>query len=63
MSLLVSTNQKRISYNSIFVIINWFINMVNYKLVKVIINTLNLGEIIINIVIRHYGLINLIVTN
>ena len=36
--------------------------MVHYKLVKITIDTLGLAEVIINVVIRHYSLPDLIVT-
>ena len=38
-SLLISTNWKRDSYNSIIVLVVWLIKIVYYKLVKVTINT------------------------
>ena len=37
--------------------------MVYYKPVKVIINTLGLAEVIIDVIVRHHGLLNLIVIN
>ena len=37
--------------------------MIYYKLVKVIINALGLAKIIINIVIKYYGLLDLIIIN
>ena len=37
--------------------------MVHYKLVKVTINALGLAEVIIDVVVRHYGLSNSIVTD
>ena len=37
--------------------------MVHYELVKVIIDAPGLAEIIINVVVRHYSLLDLIVTN
>ena len=51
------------NYDSILVIVDWLTKMVYYKLVKVTINTLGLAKIIINVVMRHYGLSNLIVNN
>ena len=36
--------------------------MVHYKLVKVIVNAPGLIEVIINIVVRHYGLPDAIIT-
>ena len=37
--------------------------MVYYKLAKIIINASGFAEVIINIVVRHYGLLDLIITN
>ena len=37
--------------------------MVHYKPVKVTIDALGLAEVIIDVVVRHYGLPDLIVTN
>ena len=37
--------------------------MVYYKLIKVINDALSLAKIIIDIVVRHYGLLDSIVTN
>lgn len=49
--LPISTNLKVEAYNSILVIINQLIIMVYYMLIKVIINTLGLAEIIIKVVV------------
>ena len=51
------------SYDSILVIVNWHSKMVHYKPVKVTINALGLTEVIINVVVRHYGLSDSIVTD
>ena len=61
--LPISTNWKGDSYNSILVIVDWLTNMVHYKPVKITINVLGLIEVIINVVIWHHCLLNLIVTN
>ena len=37
--------------------------MIHYKLIKAIINTISLVEVIINVIIRYYSLSDLIVTN
>ena len=37
--------------------------MMHYKLVKVILNAPGLLEVIINIVVQHYGLLNFIISN
>ena len=63
MSLLILIDQKRDNYNSIFIIINWLTKIVYYKPVIDIINNLGLIEVIINIIVRHHGLLNLIVTD
>ena len=61
--LLVFTNTKSKTYNLILVIIDQLIKMIYDKPVKVIINTIGLTKVIINIVVRHYGLSNSIVGN
>ena len=38
------------------VIINWLIKTVYYKLVKVTINILGLGKVIINIIVRYHDI-------
>ena len=63
MGLPILINEKRDSYNLIFVIVDWLTKIIHYKLVKVIINALGLAEVIINMVVRYYGLLNSIVTN
>ena len=63
MNLPISTDWKRNNYNSIFFIVNQFIKIVYYEQVKVIINVPSLAEVIIDIVVRHHGLPDLIVTN
>ncbi len=54
--LLISTNWKGDTYDSILVIIDWLPKMVYYEPVKVIIDTPGLAEVILDIVIRHHGL-------
>ena len=39
------------SYDSILVIIDWLTKMVHYKLVKIIINKLDLVQVIINVIV------------
>ena len=63
MGLPILTDWKGDNYNSILVIVNWLTKMVHYKPVKVIIDTPNLAKVIINVVVRHHGLPNLIITN
>lgn len=49
--LLISNNWKRENYYSMLIIIDYFIKMVYYKLVKISINASELDEVIIYIVI------------
>ena len=51
------------SHNSILVIVNWLTKMIHYKPVKVTIDALGLVEVIIDVVVRHHGLPNTIVTD
>ena len=59
----ISTNWKGDSYDSILVIIDWPTKMVHYKLVMITINAPGLAEVIIDVVVRHHGLPNSIVTD
>ena len=61
--LPISTDWKGDSYNSILVIVNRLTKMVYYEPVKVTINAPGLAEVIIDMVVRHHGLPNLIITN
>ena len=61
--LFITTDWKEDSYDSIFVIVDWLTKMVYYKLVKITINVLGLAKIIINVVMKHHGLLDSIVTN
>ena len=61
--LLVLTDWKGDSYNSILVIVNRLTKMVHYKPVKVTIDAPDLAEVIINVVMRHYGFPDSIVTD
>ena len=63
MGLPILTGWKGDSYDSILVIIDRLIKMVHYKPVKVTINTPGLAEIIIDVVVRHHGLPDSIVTD
>ena len=63
MGLPIWTDWKGDSYDSILVIVNRLTKMVHYKLVKVTINAPGLAKVIINVVVRHHGLLDLIVTN
>ena len=61
--LPISTNWKRDSYDFILVIIDRLTKMVHYKPVKIIINAPGLVEIKIDVIVRHHGLPNSIVTD
>ncbi len=51
----IKAHWRNDSYNSILVIIDRIIKMVYYEPVKVTIDTQDLAEVIIDIVIRHHG--------
>ncbi len=52
--LPISADWKRVSYDSILVIIDRLTKMVHYEPVKVTIDAPGLVEVIINVVVRHY---------
>ena len=61
--LPILTDWKGDSYDSILVIVNRLMKMVHYKPIKVTIDAPGLAKIIINVVVRHHGLSDSIVTN
>ena len=61
--LALFADWKGNSYNSILVIVDQLTKMVHYKPVKVTINASRLAEIILDIVVWHYGLLNSIETD
>ena len=61
--LPVSIDWKKDSYNSILVIINQLTKMVYYKPVKINFNAPRLVKVIIDVVVRHHGLPDSILTN
>ncbi len=61
--LPVSTNWKGETYDSILVIVDQHTNMVHYELVKVTIDAPGLAEVIIDVVVQHYGLPDSIVSD
>ena len=63
MSLLLSIDWKNNNYNSILVIIDHLIQIIYYKLVKIVIDALRLAEMIIIIVIQYHGFPNSIISN
>ena len=61
--LPISTNWKRDSYDSILVIVDRLTKMVHYEPVKITIDAPGLDEVIINVVVRHHGLPDSIMTD
>lgn len=61
--LLFSPDEKKNSYNIIFVIINQHTKIVSYIPVKTIIGAVGLAKNIIKMVVRHYGLSKSIVSD
>ena len=61
--LLISTNWKGESYDSILVIVNRLTKMVHYEPVKITIDAPGLAEVIIDIVVRHHSLFDSIITD
>ena len=61
--LPISTDWKGKNYDSILVIIDRLIKMVNYEPVKIIINIPGLAEVIIDVMVRHHGLLDFIITD
>ena len=61
--LLISTDWKGNSYDSILVIVDWLTKMVYYKLVKVTIDAPGLAKVIIGVVVRHHNFSDSIVTD
>ncbi len=61
--LLVSTNWKDETYNSILVIVDWLMKLIYYKLVKITIDASSLAKGIIEAVVWHHGLSDSIVSN
>ena len=51
------------NYDSILVIVDQLKKMIYYKPVKIIINGPGLVEVIIDVIVRHHGLLDSIVTN
>ncbi len=61
--LPISIDWKGDSYDSILIIVDWLTKMVYYEPVKVTIDAPGLAEVIINVVVRHYGVPESIVTD
>ena len=63
MELPISTDWKGESYNSILVVIDRLTKIVHYDPVQVIIDTSGLAEVILDVVVQHHGLSDLIVSD
>ena len=59
----ISTNWKGDSYDSILVVVDRLTKRVHYELVQTTIDAPRIAEIIINFIVWHHGLSNLIVSN
>ena len=60
---MLSIDYMNDSYNSILVIINYLTKIVYYKSVKIIIDTLKLVKVIIDVIVRYFGLSNSIISD
>ncbi len=63
MGLSISTNWKGKSYDFILMIINYLTKMVHYKPIIVTINAPGLAKVIIDIIVHHYSISEIIVTD
>lgn len=61
--LPISTIWNDNNYDSILVIIDGLTKIVHYETVMITINVLELGEVILNMAMQYYGLINSIVVD
>ena len=61
--LPISTDWKGDSYDSILVIVDRLTKMVHYEPVKVTIDAPGLAEVILDVVVRHHGLPDSIVSD
>ena len=61
--LPISTDWKGDSYDSILVIVDQLTKMMHYEPVKVTIDALGLAEVILDVIVWHHGLPDLIVSN
>ena len=62
-SLLILINWKEDNYDSILVIVDWLIKMIYYNPVKITIDAFGLAKVIIDVVMYHHGLLDLIITD
>lgn len=63
MGVSILVDRKDNSYDLILIIVNFLTKIVYYKLVKTTINIVGLVEVIINIVVSHYDLLELIISH
>ena len=61
--LPILTDEKGDNYDSILVIVHRLLKMVHYEPVRVTINAPGLAKIITDVIGRHHGLLDSIVTN
>ncbi len=61
--LPVSTNRNGETYDSILVIVDRLTKMVHYEPVKVTIDASDIAEVIIDVIVRHHGLPDSIISN
>lgn len=61
--LPILTNWKKNSYDFIFIIVDCLKKVVYYKLVKIMIYTLEVVKVILNVIIFYNDLLTLIITN
>lgn len=61
--LLLLVNLKSDSNDIILIIVDCLTKIMYYELVKTMINTASLAEVIINMVIRHFGIPMLIIND
>ena len=63
MGLPILTDWKGDSYDSILVLVNQLTKMVHYEPVKVTIDAPGLAKVILDVVVRHHGLPNSIMSD
>lgn len=61
--LPVFINWKHKTYDLILVMVNWLTKMIYYKLIKIIIDAFDLVEVILNVLVWYYDLLNYIMSN
>ena len=61
--LSILANLKSDSYDSILIIVNRLTKIVHYKPMKVTIDAFGLAEIILDVVVRHHGISDSIITD